>query len=226
MYSEQEGNAIPLRNGVQKLFILKPNIIVGTAGLMSHPEIKYEAEEWIPEFILAHEGPALHRPGDIAPALHVKMRDTFEAIESRPEDSLWQSHRPGDRVVGYFVAGYAESFKAAYLFELGAEINREGSGLVYLPPARKNAEMTWIGEDQFWQRAADRQEPEATARSAIKSGLLSSPMPEIPEALNEVVFALVSLVKVESQFNPKRVGDGVAVALIERASRTPYTLFF
>ena len=48
----------------------------------------------------------------------------------------------------------------------------------------------------------------------------------IPAPLQDVVASVVSLIKVEAKFNPKKVGDGVHVAMIERQARRAHTAIF
>ena len=227
MYAQQGGNSVPIAECVQKVFISKQNILIGTAGVMSFPQIKYEAQDWIAAFINAQHADTFQRPSDIASALHVKMRDTFKPIASSLEEEVWQSYTPAQSLVSYFVAGYAESFQRPYFFEIGTEMNSKRDGLVYLSPMRKDAELLWIGEDQFWQRAVAGQEPQFSARNTIVASLAPAvPMPEIPTALSEVLLSVVSLIKVEGQFNSNKVGQRVAVALIDRTTRTPHMLTY
>lgn len=44
----------------------------------------------------------------------------------------------------------------------------------------------------------------------------------VPRPLQECVATVVSLIKVEAEFNKDRVGQTVNVAVIDRASRKPY----
>jgi hypothetical protein len=44
--------------------------------------------------------------------------------------------------------------------------------------------------------------------------------------MKEVVLSLVSLIKVEAQFNDKKVGRNVFVGILDRASRKPISFTF
>jgi 20S proteasome alpha/beta subunit len=83
MYSEQGGEPSPLRNGVHKVFAVGQNILIGSAGLLSHSGIEYQIENWMAEFVDAHDDASTKRPSDIAAALETKMRDTFHAARSQ-----------------------------------------------------------------------------------------------------------------------------------------------
>jgi hypothetical protein len=174
-YSEKDGEAIPASIFNQKVFALEPNILIGVCGLGTHPKIKYEVKEWITEFIETQKSGPFNRPSDVVSALHIKMRDTFKVLEGMPEDRIWQTHKPGDRIVNFIVAGYADSFQRPYFFEIGTEVNRDGNGLIYIAPTSQNAKtLVHFGEDAFWLRATKGIEPESSARLSIHSNIESA----------------------------------------------------
>jgi hypothetical protein len=221
MYAEQGEQAIPLEDGVQKVFVINNNILIGSAGLLAHP--KYKFRDWISEFIEMHQRvPASERPSDIAAALETKMRATFHAIESSPEDDIWKTHLPGDRIVNYAVAGYAESFRRPYVFELGAEVDNN-SRIRYVPAFRHSNEMVWFGEDYHFRRAQDRREPEYSSLQSIIGTLdISVVLSNIPTTLQQLVASVVGLIKVEAQFNPQKVGGSVTLGVIDPSTRMSF----
>ena len=135
VYSEKDGQAIPGPQRLQKVFVFAQNILIGTAGVGVFPEGEYEADNWIIEFIQSQTAKeCFHRPSDVAAALLTKASTSFDVIHSALANHTWHFHKPGEWVVSYIVAGYAESFKRPYLFELGAEVNTNGDGLIYPAP--------------------------------------------------------------------------------------------
>jgi hypothetical protein len=152
------------------------------------------------------------------------MRRTFERVESRPDDNLWQTHRPGDRIVSYVVAGYAESFQRPYIFELGTEVQGHQKAR-YIEPIRSANDNLWIGEDYHFRRAQNGLQPERAAWESITKSVDIIASPNIPEALKDITVSVTGLVKVESQFNPKKVGANVAVGIIDRRQKRSLMLF-
>src|SRR5271157_1609240 len=89
VYAEKGGTVIPSENGVQKVFVLGNNILIGSAALMRHAGIKYKFEDWISEFIRVHQSSdGVNLPSETASDLERKMRHTLKAIESMPEDRI------------------------------------------------------------------------------------------------------------------------------------------
>ncbi len=222
LYSVKDGEAVPTHEHVRKFFPFSNNIIIGTAAILIHPGIKYEFQQWISAFVESQNAAsAFNRPENTAIALKEKMRDTFNCIESMPEDSVWKCHLPGDRLVSYFIAGYAESFHRPYIFEIGTEINQEGNGLFYLPiKQHRSNDIVWTGEDHFWLRAKDGLDPESSLWESMRATTdVAASLPDLPPALSEMIASMVGLIKVESHFNPKKVGGRVAVGVILRATR-------
>jgi hypothetical protein len=221
VYAKQGGQTVPALKGIQKVFIVDSNVLIGSCGLMMHRPIKYDFKDWLSEFIQAHQTTsAAKRPSDVATALEVKMRRTFQSIESIPEDEIWKTNSPGDRFINYVVAGYAESFHRPYLFELGAEVGMN-KRIRYVPSFPRTKNNVWFGEDYFFRRAQNRIEPEYSSWLSITKSLdVSGSLPTIPNPLQDLVASVASLVKVEAQFNPQKVGSKVMVGLIDRKART------
>jgi hypothetical protein len=229
VYAERSGHPIPGANCIQKISTLSSNILIGSAGLMIHPEIDYEYENWISSFITAHETDLTKRPSDIATALETRMRNTMKPIESGGESGFWMTHRIGERIVTYIVAGYAESFHQPYLFEFGAEINQDGTGLHYVQPIRHRDSSILVGEDESLTRAQQGLDPEYSARESILAEVtvnVHEYLPQIPISMQEAVASVVSFIKVEARFNPQKVGNGVRLGLIDRKKRDSYTAVF
>jgi hypothetical protein len=228
VYVERGGEAIPALDQVQKVVAMGENILIGTCGMAWHRSIEYKFEDWIVEFIETHGGSTRgNRPSDVAAALEQKMRETLKAIESPSESGFWKTHRPGERIVNYVVAGYAESFHRPYIFEIGAEINSDSSGLKYVSPLRHGANnIVWFGEDHFFRRAKNGLEPEFSTWKSIHAVMDGGLLSQVPQSMQEHVRATVSLIKVEAQFNPKKVGSRVAVGLIDPRTRTSQMLGF
>jgi hypothetical protein len=99
---------------------------------------------------------------------------------------------------------------------------------VYIAPTSQNAKtLVHFGEDAFWLRATKGIEPESSARLSIHSNIESAVASQrIPTSMKEVVLSLVSLIKVEAQFNDKKVGRNVFVGILDRASRKPISFTF
>ncbi|HEY4364348.1 MAG TPA: hypothetical protein VGN17_25510 [Bryobacteraceae bacterium] len=221
-YVERDGEAVPRQTHVQKVFLLPPNILIGTAGVGTHPKIGYESCTWIAAFIISQTGDAIHRPDQVAGALRVKMQETFNVLESMPDDMLWETYKPGDRVVTYFVAGYADSFRRPYFYEVWTEVNAKGDGLIYFAEQRTVRQLFWIGEDQFWTRAANGsgEEPYTSNRLGIYREIESKvPAGTIPASLRDAALSLATLIKLEAKFNDKKVGSNVAIAVIDRTTK-------
>ncbi len=231
MYREQEGQAIPVKQNVRKVWAMG-NIMIGSSGILFCPEIEYEFENWIANFIEAHRGATDKLPSDIAEAIHVKMRETFQPVETLVKKGKWEAHAPGERLVNYVIAGYTKNFRKPYIFEVGAEVNSAGDGLRYIAPLHHVHQLphrVWFGEDQFFLRAEERKEPEASLLGSIASDALNAvavQLPDIPEPLQETVAIVVGSVKVEAHFNPNKVGDAVNLIVIDRASRKHYLAIF
>jgi hypothetical protein len=231
VYVEKGGEVIPSFHGVQKVFVAAENILIGSAGMMANSQIEYKFDDWISRFIESNcSGPG-KLPSDVASALYREMQETFEPIASSPESPLWQTHKPGDRVASYVIAGYSKSFQQAYSFEIGAEVNGNGSGLQYIQPIRRSGPNMSLsfGEDQFFGRAQQGLDPEYSAHLSILDDVLLNVrkyLPLIPSPMQEAVASVVSLIKVEAQFNPQKIGSGVRLGLIDRKERASYVVAF
>jgi hypothetical protein len=224
MYTEVGGHATPQRDRVQKIFPMGDNILIGSAGVLSHPTIHYWFEDWLKQFIENHQGTTSKRPSDVADALAGRLQETFHVLDSNREDEIWKIHKRGDRIVSYFVAGYAESFQQPYVFELGAEI--DNSGIRYISPKRLPSEQSWLGEDHYWRRAESRCEPEfSSLRSIVKTADIGAMLPDACDPFREIVAWAASLIKVESQYNPTKVGHNVTVGVIDRGTRKASMLY-
>jgi hypothetical protein len=222
MYSEQDGKVIPTAYGVPKIFVTG-NVLIGSAGLIScGTPIEYKLQDWIADLIQAQHSAPDKRPRAIAETVYGKMRETFEPIEPSVEQEIWKGHIPGDRLVSYLVAGYTKDFTKPYIYEVGIEINAEGSGFVYLPPQHRSDDSVWLGEDKYFLRAIEGEEPQGSLRQNVFSEIVrdaAHTFPDLPAALQDAVASVVSLIKIESQFNPEKVGRGVNVAVSDRSSR-------
>ena len=226
VYVEKGAKAIPRFNGVTKVFVCSQNVLIGTAGMMLYERLEYKADDWIAELIQS-QGSAnpIPRPDDIAFALQEKARKTFQRIETSPDDGSWQLYKPGEWLVSYVVAGYGSSFHRPYVFELGVRVNDKHQRLIYPPPMRKQTQVLFFGEDQFWVRASNRIDPEYAEWVAIlertKPIILGS-FPSIPSSLQKLAASTISFVKVEAQFNSNKVGSGVNVVLIDRHAKKSF----
>lgn len=246
VYRLDAGTPVPAETNVRKVFAMG-NILIGTAGVLrckqSAPisaereapqtvSIEYKFEDWIVEFIRARRNTSDNDPETVANALDAKMRETFKPVEILLEHGTWGDQSPGDRLASYVVAGYSKNFKNFHLFELGAEYNLEGNGVRYLTPIRHGTKLPkdlFFGEDQFFLRALEGVEPQAgTLRREMPRCLSSAAvvLPNIPEALQKLTASAVSLVRVEAEFNPNKVGRTVNAVIIDRAARKPYLAAF
>jgi hypothetical protein len=230
LHADHGGEAIPVLDGVQKVFVAENNILIGSAGIIILKSIEYEFKTWITEFIETHHGAPSKRPSDFAAMLDQKMRETFHAEEALKKTSVWEANGPGDRIVSFAVAGYAENFNRPYLFEIGTEVNADRRSLKYVPPLKHNAQqLFWFGEDEFWRLAMRGLEPQASARSSFLTSIrdqIDASVPEIPVSLKDAMLSVVSLIQVEAQFNPKKVGGRVRVAVIEREKKAAFLATF
>lgn len=185
-------------------------------------------EDWIIGIIEEHCGTSVKRPSELADAINAKLRTTFKPIEALVEEGRWSSHGPGERLVSYAVAGYSEKFKQHYLYEVGAEVNAQGNGLVYV--SRPNhleefPDLFCLGEDEFWLRAHRGIEPQKSWLFEAAPRIIEDTvraLPDIPKSLQKCAAIVIGFIKVEAKFNPDRVGTTVNVALIDRAARKPY----
>lgn len=74
------------------------------------------------------------------------------------------------------------------IFEIGAQINRNRNGLVYIPPTHKRTENLFFGEDEFFLRALRGVEPEHSEWTVIMEDVepfVSDPLPHISGALQK-----------------------------------------
>jgi hypothetical protein len=185
---------------------------------------EYKFEDWIVEFIRMHRDTPNSDPQTLADALYAKMRKTFEPVDVFLQHDEGSDYSPGDRFVTYIVAGYAKNSKNFLLFELWAEINTKGDGLRYAAPVRHQRELPqdlYLGEHEFILRAQQGREPESSIRQRVWFTCVdsvSSVLPNIPEALQDAIASVVSLIKVEAQFNPNKVGSTVYAAVISSVS--------
>jgi hypothetical protein len=228
MYSEQEGKAIPMATGVPKVFAFD-SILIGSAGIAFCDPLKYKLQDWITDFIHAQRSATDKRPKAVAEAIHAKMRETFEPVDAIVKQGKWKSHGPGERLVGYVVAGYTKTFTKPYIYEVGTEVNADGCGLRYIPPIHRPDNDLRIGEDKFLLLAVDGKEPQSSLWHAFFDDILSGvtgTLPNLPEALQDAVASCVSLIKVEAQFNPDKVGQTVNATVIDRASRQVFFATF
>jgi hypothetical protein len=122
-------------------------------------------------------------------------------------------------------------FKYLHVIEFAAEINADGNGIRYIPPSQHPTNIPefnlGLGEDKFIERAIEGTEPEASVRqrewaACLKS--IPSVIPNSPESLQDIIASAVSLIKVEAQFNPKKVGTTVHVVAIDKYRRRTYNV--
>ena len=231
VYTELDGKATPSGRSFTKVCVFG-DVLIGTAGLMVDSALKYDVQSWITDFIESHGRTASKLPSAISQAIWDQLRHTFEPTEPLVKQGYWESHRPGDRILSYIVAGYTESFKQAYVFETGVEINRQGDGLTYVSPLHHKKQLphnVYFGEDYFLERASKGLEPERSHFLKTVEDIgptIKQLLPDIPGTLQEGLAGAVSLIKVEAHFNPDKVGSTVKVALINRRNRKSYLSTF
>lgn len=225
VYAVVDGQAVPRHQGFPKVFATGSNILIGSAGMMIIPEVRYHIQDWIAEFVQPQESAPAKRPDEIATALREKLRMTFQATETSPEAGGWKGYGPSEWLVSYAVAGYAGSFNRPYLFELGVQVDKDGRRLVYPPPlSHSPKDRFWIGEDQHLQRAIDGIDPEVSAWMDFYPRVsFGDHLPNTPAKLKDAVARIVSLIKVEAHFNSNRVGESVLVGIVDRCQRQAYT---
>ena len=220
IYTEENGKPIPKQTGVVKVVVCD-KVLIGSSGIMFCPPVEYEFKNWIADFIESQRGATDKRPNAIAEAVYAKMRTTFEPIDPVVKLGKWKAHGPTERLVSYVIAGYTKTFTKPYIYEVGVEVNAEGTGLRYLSPLHRPDNDLWIGEDQFFLRALNGAEPQSSFRTSTFdriSGEVLNTLPDIPEGLQDAIASVVSLIKVEAKFNPEKVGQAVNVVLIDRAA--------
>jgi hypothetical protein len=228
---EQERQAVPTSNNFLKVCVMD-NILIGTAGLMGHTAIKYDVQEWITDFANVHGNTPDKLPSSVAEAIYAKLKDTFSLAEPLVEQGFLKGYRPGGRLLSYVVAGYAKNFKQPYVFEVGVDISRGSDGLTCIAPIHHRRELPHnvrFGEDHFIERANDGLEPERSLFTSLVervSAEVFHALPNIPPALQESLACTVSLIKVEANFNPQKIGSVVKIALIDRRSRAAYSESF
>jgi hypothetical protein len=230
-YNLQDGIAIPFERNVRKIFV-SDNIIIASTNLIKgrrgNPVVfEYELKDWVSEFIHRKRGAPDKHPVAIAESMHEKSRRTFKPLESLLKDGIWKNQIPGDRVVSYIVAGYPKNFGELYILEFGVEFNRDGNGLVYVPPERHPNEAVWFGEDAAIGRFLARDQAAVNIRESYLSDCrprISQLAPDAPESIQENMALTSSLVKLESHFYPNKVGKGVNIAAIDRSRKRCYSI--
>jgi hypothetical protein len=225
VYAFTEGSIVPMYTGVSKVFIAG-NALIGSAGTISAPEIKYKCDDWIADFIKRHCSTPDNHPAAIAKALYDEARATFQGLESGlAKDRGRGYHAPGDRVVSYVISGYASDFTEYFCFEVGIEVNAHGTGFKYLGPLHHTAKFPHLvrfGEDRFLERAMAGLSPEADIGSKAQISALDAireRMPHLPSDLQMKASFAVGLIKVEAYFNKQKVGRNVNVVAIDRDTR-------
>lgn len=123
--------------------------------------------------------------------------------------------------------GYPKNFGELYIFELGVEFNRNGDGLIYIPPERHPNEFVWFGEDAHIQKIIAGDRSIVDVREMYFSESLPRVcrlMPDAPEFIQDKAASAVILIKLESHFNPDKVGKNANVALIDRRGKKTYSV--
>lgn len=190
VYIERDGQVIPARNNFRKVCAMD-KIMIGTAGLMVHTDIKYDVQDWITDFINTHGGAANELPSSVAEGIYQKLQETFKAAESLVAQDVWKGYRPGDRLVNYVVAGYTKNFKRPYIFEVGVEINRNSDGFAYISPIYHQKALPHnvrFGEDHSIERADAELEPEQSVWASQVDTVFPDVVrafPNIPPAFQE-----------------------------------------
>jgi hypothetical protein len=162
VYVERDGEALPLSTNFRKVCGTE-RILIGTAGLMVHTDIKYDVQVWVRDFINTHAASLSEFPSSVAQGIFEKLKETFGPAESLVAQDVWKGYLPGDRLVNYVVAGYTKNFKRPYIFEVGVEINRKSDGFAYISPIHHHKALPHnvrFGEDHFMERADAGIEPE------------------------------------------------------------------
>jgi hypothetical protein len=222
VYVEKDGQAIPRYEEVQKVFVSGGNVLVGSSGVVLHPETEYKHDDWISTLIKSDAALPLNHPSDIAERIKDKARSTFKA-EDVAKGGAWETYRPGERFVSYAVAGYGRSFHRPYVFEVGAEVNPDRNGLKFSLTQRREHNLR-LGEDAFLIRAWRGIEPQNSmwrGKMAEVTGTIGEIWSDLPTGLQEVVASIVASIKIEAHFNPQKVGGRVRVGVIPRDRSGP-----
>ncbi len=229
VYVEKGGTPIPTLYGVSKVRVAAENILIGSVGMMTHPKIKYSFDVWVSSFIETQRNcGTIQRPSEFAAALRSELRKTMEGIASSPEEGGWQGYKPGEWLVSFNVAGYAETFQQHYLFEVGAQVDSKGH-FTYPPPRQHRTDKIRFGEDEFLMRAVSRIEPQHTEWISGQDRIgptIGAALQDIPRSLQEALISIVSLIKVEAKFNTQKVGSGVFVVGIDRITKSSFAANF
>ena len=226
VYAEQEGIAVPRGYDFRKVGATD-KVLIGTAGLMEmvHGDFNYRAGAFSNEILDQLEHAPVGLPSSVAERIYRKLREAFEPAESLVTEGVWKGHRPGDRILSYFVAGYTNNFRRPYMFEIGVEINRNNDGLTFVQPISHQKPLPHnvrFGEDHFIERANAGFEPERSKWASLVDDVLpgvAQAFPNIPQRLQEIVACTIGFVKLEAHFNPQKVGSKVNVVLIDRIGR-------
>jgi hypothetical protein len=227
-------------NAEPKIAVCGGNLLCGMAGISpvrfteTEINVEYDFQDWIASAAINHKGTI----EEFAAALQVKLRETFRDMDAAFKlDKYWQSQLAASSIfLTYEIVGFDGDTPQVCV--LTVERNRETRKLEYPAPGCKTPTWARPGTVVYYPIPACEHKnideafktgtPQAIRYAELEPGALaaaSALLPNAPPALHAVVAKAVTLIRVESQFNPERVGGIITVGVLIKGQR-PATFQF
>lgn len=227
----------PVSNPVRKVFACGDRLIIGSAatlecndsvrirgrdGIARTFSFEYKFEDWIKQFVSMKSSVSYKDAYSLATAIHDKARQTFQPIDIMLKAGCGGDEKPTERFVTFVVGGYSQDSQHFALFEIGIEVNADGNGLVYSPLRHCEENFFCVGETELLKKSLAGQMPFSDMSANFSRGSLNAVrevLPKIGDSLQESVAFCIGLIRLESYYNPKKVGRNVTASVINKISR-------
>lgn len=208
---------VPAQGNFKKFAVLEDRFVVATVGMLYSPEIEYEFEDWVSNWVTAKLGAISPKtPYHIALSLHDQMGKTIKRLERIPDSALWKFDPRFDLVVDllatYIVVGYDKG--VPQLFKFVANIDRDKRRIDDIFVGQWPNKPAIFGNQEFLSKI-DNPGIERDAYLRIRDAVESH---SLPLCAQELACDIVARVKVEAHFNNQRVGGTINAVVIERDS--------
>jgi len=186
-------------------------------------KVEYDFQEWIASIGANHKSSVRQ----YAETIQAKFRDTFRDMDAAFKfDEFWQSWLAAAPVfISYQIAGF--DGETPQVCSIVVKINRATRRLEYLAPECKTPTWTRPGTVMYYPIFAGYHEnideawklgtPQASRYAELEPSMLAAVrilLPNASPALHAVVAKAITLIRVEGQFNPEKVGGITTVGVL------------
>jgi hypothetical protein len=192
-------------------------------GLDVPVNLEYHFQSWLPVLDEKSNASVL----DYAKLLQEKARITFKDLDLvLSTDNFWKTQFAAHRVlIDYFVVGYDGDRPS--ICEVVLKTDRDTRKMIYEPPECKFPDPTELpvlpfGEQQHILAAKVPGTPEASYYLELREGNRATArtlFPQAPPSFQNLIAQVTTLIRVEGQLNPEKVGGITTVGVIPKGQK-------